>query len=364
MLTDSNNFPTFRGTGVGAQLLGVGTAHPERYYRQEELLDAFEMSDRKIRSIFLNGGIGGRYLELDSSHVGKDSVPENQKNLLDKHKTTGLRIGRDAIDKCLDSVGRSRDEIEFLCCVTSTGILIPGFSALLITEMGLKSSCQRLDVVGMGCNAGLNGLAAVASWSNSNPGSMAILVCIEVCSAMYIYDEQIGNAVVNSLFGDGAAACAVENTAEREHNNPNIVKFSSHIITDELYAMRSEWDSDHGKFRFCLDPAIPYVIGANANVAIDRLLAKEDISVNDIDHWVVHSGGRKVIDGVRMNLGLSKHDLRHTISVLHDFGNLSSSSFMFSYQRLLNESKAKPSDIGMMMTMGPGSTIELALLRW
>ena len=63
-------------------------------------------------------------------------------------------------------------------------------------------------------------------------------------------------------------------------------------------------------------------------------------------------------------IGITEHDVRHTHSVLRDFGNLSSGSFLFSYQRLLQEGRVKRGDYGVMMTMGPGSTIETALLRW
>jgi 3,5-dihydroxyphenylacetyl-CoA synthase len=81
-------------------------------------------------------------------------------------------------------------------------------------------------------------------------------------------------------------------------------------------------------------------------------------------HWLVHSSGKKVIDSVRINLGLTEHDVRHTTGVLRDYGNLSSGSFLFSYERLCDEGAARPGEHGVLMTMGPGSTIETALVRW
>ena len=83
-----------------------------------------------------------------------------------------------------------------------------------------------------------------------------------------------------------------------------------------------------------------------------------------IAHWIAHSGGRKVIDAVKINLGLTEHDLRHTSAVLREYGNLSSGSFLFSYQRLLDEGRTAAGDYGVLMTMGPGSTIEMALVQW
>ena len=128
--------------------------------------------------------------------------------------------------------------------------------------------------------------------------------------------------------------------------------------------MRYDWDDEHGRFSFFLDPDIPYVVGAHAEQRVGRLLAGAGLRRADIDHWVIHSGGKKVIDAVRINLGLTRHDVRHTTGVLRDYGNLSSGSFLFSYQRLLEEAVAAPGDYGVLMTMGPGSTIETALVRW
>jgi predicted naringenin-chalcone synthase len=128
--------------------------------------------------------------------------------------------------------------------------------------------------------------------------------------------------------------------------------------------MRFDWDDSHGKFAFSLAQEVPYVVGANAEDVVDRLLRPYRLRRSDIAHWIVHSGGKKVIDSIKINLGLTAHELRHTSDVLRDYGNVSSGSFLFSYERLLAEGVVRPGDRAVMMTMGPGSTIETALLRW
>ena len=81
--------------------------------------------------------------------------------------------------------------------------------------------------------------------------------------------------------------------------------------------------------------------------------------------------GTELIPGIAIPLNLSKrlyrkssHDVRHTMGVLHDYGNLSSGSFLFSYERLVDEGVVAAGDYGVLMTMGPGSTIEMLLVRW
>jgi len=353
------------------RIIGVGTANSESSYSQRELLDTFEITDPKIRSVFLNSAIDRRYLTLPPRLLDGTHAIEEQGELLDKHKAQAVEMGARALLACLRNIGADLEDIRYLCCVTSTGFLTPGLSALVIRELGIDRHCSRADIVGMGCNAGLNALNAVSGWAASHPGELAIMLCAEACSAGYVFDGTMRTAVVNSLFGDGAAAVAIlggprgtVGAVPADAPTPVIHKFASCIVTDALDAMRYDWDSDQAKFSFFLDPAIPYVVGAHAEIVVGKLLAGTGLRRSDISHWLVHSGGKKVIDAVMVNLNLSRHDVRHTTGVLRDYGNLSSGSFLFSYQRLLEEGVTRPGDYGVLMTMGPGSTLETALIQW
>jgi predicted naringenin-chalcone synthase len=355
------------GSGPGAtatRLVGVGTATPPDSFSQQDVIDLFGIEDPKIRSLFLNSAIERRFLTLPPREPDGSLRVETQGELLAKHRASGLRMAAEALRSCLDRAGADLADLRYLCCVSSTGYLTPGLSALLIRELGIRTDCSRLDVVGMGCNAGLNGLSAVAGWAAAHPGELAVMICIEACSAAYVFDGTVRTSVVNSLFGDGAAAVALVGGGSGAGPGPAVLKFASCIIPDAIDAMRYDWDEDHGKFSFALDPAVPYVVGAHAELVLGRLLAGTGLRRSDIAHWVIHSGGKKVIDSVMVNLGLTRHDVRHTVSVLRDYGNLSSGSFLFSYERLLAEAVAAPGEHGVFMTMGPGSTIETALVRW
>lgn len=360
--------PALESTAM-ARILAVGTATPETAYSQRELLDIFAIRDPRIRSVYLNSAIDRRFLTLPEADADGVRLSENTGQLLAKHKAQGIAMGSRAVQDCLKQIGADLSDVHYLCCVTSTGFLTPGFSALLIRELGLDRHTSRADIVGMGCNAGLNSLNAVAGWARAHPGELALMVCIEACSAAYVFDGTMRTSVVNSLFGDGSAAIAMvagtEADPTAEHPlTPRIVDFTSCIIPDAVDAMRYDWDNTQNGFSFYLDPDIPYVVGAHARLTVDRLLARSGLRQADIAHWLVHSGGKKVIDAVGVNLGLTRYDLRHTTGVLRDYGNLSSGSFLFSYDRLLQEGTVRPGEYGVFMTMGPGSTIETALVRW
>ena len=353
---------TPRPTGC-PHIVAVTTGTTETSYSQEEVLDLFHVKDRRARSVFLNGHIARRYLTLPPENSEGRRI-ETQGALLRKHRTVGVDLGVRAVRAILEQANATISDVRYICCISSTGLLTPGFSALLCHEMNLPHDCTRLDVVGMGCNAGLNGLNAAAAWVRANPGELGVMVCIEICSAAYVFDETLRSIVVNSLFGDGVAAVALRTLPGGADHGAAVLKFASSLIPDTLEAMRYDWDELHGKFSFYIDPQVPYVVGACAEEVIDRLLSDTDLGRNDIDHWVVHGGGKKVVDAIMVNLGLTRHDVRHTLDVLRDYGNLSSGSFLFSYKRLLDEGNVKAGDYGVLMSMGPGSTIETALVQW
>jgi alkylresorcinol/alkylpyrone synthase/polyketide synthase Type III len=346
------------------RILSVGTANPPDRYRQEDLLERYQVEDPRLRSLFTSSHIRTRHLYLPPA--GPNGAPvESQGELLAKHLRGAIEIGPQAVARCLEPMGLTPRDIDYLTVITTTGFLAPGLSAHMIKAAGFREDCSRADVVGMGCNAGLNGLNVVASWAMANPGKNALMLCVEICSAAYVFDYSMRTAIVNSLFGDGSAAILVR-ASERDESAfaPKVLGFNSHIIPNAIGAMRYDWDENAGKFSFYLDRDIPYVVGANAERPLKRLLDTHGLKRRQISHWLVHSGGKKVVDAIKYNIGITEWDVRHTHSVLRDYGNLSSGSFLFSYQRLLNEGRVRRGDYGVMMTMGPGSTIETALIRW
>ena len=364
--------PGTSGCLPAPSIRSVGTAVAGWGYSQDALLDHFGISDPKITGLFRASGIRRRFLTLPRPGVDGHPAEEGPGDLRDKHRRVALDMGGRAIRTCLGRAGIGSGEVGFLCCVTTTGLLTPALSALLVRKMELPASVQRLDIVGMGCHAAMNGLSAARSWCVANPGAVAVVLCAEVYSAAYVFDSTMRTAVVNSLFGDGAAAVALvcqpsgaaPGRQDRNGPVPYLLSSASRVITSAVDAMRYDWDDQQGRLSFFLDPQIPYVIGAHVEEVVDDLLAGAGLRRSAVRHWLVHGGGKKVVDAVRVNLRLSRDQLRHTMGVLRDYGNLSSGSVLFSYERLVEEGAARAGDYGVLMAMGPGSAIETALVRW
>ncbi len=349
---------------ASASILSVGTALPLNRYTQQEVLERFRVDNPVVRQIFQASHIEGRHLYLPEAD--EDGVPrELQSELLKKHRKGALELGAKAISNALNKIDLKASDIDMLCCISSSGFMLPGLTAMFIRHLGFRTDCHRMDLLGMGCNAGLNGLNPVNAWARANPGKKAMMICCEINSALYVFDDKIGTGVVNSLFGDGCAAIVV--SADHEYSkklSPDVLYFSSHLIPETWRAMSYHWSEAHGKFYFNLDRDVPYVLGAHADQPVAKLLAPFGLKIRDVSHWIVHSGGKKVLDALKYTLGITAHDIRHTVSLLRDCGNLGSGSFLFAYERLVQEGNIRPGDYGVMMTMGPGSTIETALLKW
>lgn len=342
------------------KVIAIGTATPATKYSQSQVLERYRITDSKIKSIFENSHIQSRHLCLPPADEHGELITENQQQLLQKHQTVALHIGQLAIQRALAKANLTVQEIDYLAVVSTTGFQCPGLSAQFIQALGMRPDVQRIDIVGMGCNAGLNGMQPVVNHCLVNPDAVGLLLCVEVCSAMYVVDGTINTAVVNSLFGDGAAAAVISARALAVTQcGPKVLAFGSHVIPDALDVMRLDFVDD--KFAFYLDKQTPYLLGQQIHIPVEKLLQRFDLKVRDIDHWLIHSGGKKVIDSIKYALNISDHDVRHTLNVLRDFGNLSSGSFLFSQQQLLQENVANSGDLVFMMTMGPGATIECCL---
>lgn len=340
-----------------ATICDIGIANPITKFSQHEIANRLGITG-KLRKFFEHDHIAYRHLYCPPNK----NLPEqeNVKELQERFINGALEITTSAITVCLNKSQINIHQIDFICCVTSTGFIVPSLSALIIKHGGFRDDCQRVDIVGMGCSAGLNGLNTVANWCHANPNKNALLICVEICSAIYTLDGSVRTAIVNSLFGDGSAVALLRH--EKECQLPAILDFESHLIPADSEELRFDWDNHNKSYSFYVGRNAPKSIASRVHQPLDRLLKKYSLTQSDIKHWIVHGGGNAVLSGIRDKLHLSDHDLRHTRSVLKDFGNLSSSSFLFSFKRLIEEKTIQPGDYAVMMTMGPGLAIEMALL--
>ena len=351
---------------------GVGTAFPPKRYTQEEVKTLLGIQNRTVHKLLDSKHIQTRHLYLPEPPApGIPIHEETQEEMIAKFIAGVRDIGVTAVKRAIE--GRfAPTDIQFLVCVTSSGFAVPGVTSIIARELSLSQSLYRLDVVGMGCNAGMSALRTAAALAAG--GAVGVLLCCEVNSAIYVRDETTRTGIVNSLFGDGAAAVALSPTsalrAPEQSAGPagkivsKVIDFETFTLPEQWDAMRFDWNQEQKKWSFGLSREIPFVVGDNLKVPVFKLLERNQIERASIKHWSIHTGGAAVIDGAKRSLGLSEEDVRHTRSVLRDYGNVSSGSFLVSLSRLLEEKTIKNGDLGIWAAMGPGATLEACLVRY
>jgi len=347
-------------------VLSVATATPPQRYSQEEIYalacrySEFYRSPR-IRQIFMNSDIDFRHLYFDlQAFAGIESTDE----LHARYRKGAVEIGIEAIDRCLENARLSPRDVDFVVGVSCTGYLCPGLSSLYIKELGFRNNVQRADLLGMGCAGAMPGLQRAYDFVRAYPEKKALVVAVEICSACYYVDDSLETVVGNAICGDGAAAVVVGMSEDDRY--PKIVGFETHLEPSYIHTVGFE--QKEGKLRIILSKDIRDVAGKLARILIDALLSTHHLTTRDITHWILHSGGRKVIDGVQREMRLTDEQVQASKSVLKNFGNMSSPTVLFVLAETLSGNNSTPApkagDTGVMLAMGPGLAIEGALLRW
>ena len=345
------------------KILSIGISTPESRYTQKEIAVMMGVETPKALRFFEHEHIKTRHLILPHSKNSQKYDEESPAKLREKFLTHSVALIEKALTHALEEAHLKKTDIDYLTVVTSTGFVVPGLSALVIENLKLKSSTQRVDIVGMGCNAGLNGLNTVSNWCSAHPEKIGVLICCELCSCIYSIEDNENAAIVNSLFGDGVAVSILKASAEN-NGKASVLDFESHVIPNSLPYLRFDFNEEKNKNSFYVDKKTPPTLAQDIELPFNRLIERNHLKLSDIKHWVVHSGGSAILDAIEQKLRLDHKAFRHTRHVLRHYGNISSGSFLFSYRELMQEKVVKPGEYGMMITMGPGLTIEMALIKW
>ena len=302
------------------RIIGIGRANPPTRYSQREIYDLSRKyvplyRNPRIEQIFMNSDIEYRHFTFDKETFVPDESADDLHARFEEHAAP---LAGEAVLRCLEDAGAVAGDVDFIVAVTCTGYLCPGLSAILIRDLGLRTNLQRADLVGMGCAGAMPGLQRAYDYVMAYPKRKALLVTVEICSACYYIDESVETVVGNAICADGAAAVIVANDGDGK--GPEIVAFDT--LLEPAFLHTVGFQTRQGKLRIVLSKDIRDAAGALVGRLTDSLLLESGLRREDVDHWIIHSGGRKVIDSIRDELGLSEDQLTHSRCVLRNFGNI------------------------------------------
>ncbi len=349
-------------TGSHPRVLALGTANPAQRYSQREIYD-FAAShvemyrNPRIEHIFMSSDIDYRYVSFNFETLDPNESADAMHARFEEHSVV---LGRKAVEVCLDNAGLTPSDIDYVVAVSCTGYLCPGLSAILIKELGMRNDVQRADLVGMGCAGAMPGLQRAFDFVKAYPEKKALLIAVEVCSACYYVDDSLETVVGNAICGDGAAAALIG--GDDANGKPELVGFQT--LLEPSYINAVGFQTRNGKLRIVLSKDLRAVAGGLARKVVGALLERYGLHPEDVRAWVIHSGGRKVIDSIKSEMNLTEEQLHDSRCVLRNFGNMSSPTVLYVLDETMRRVKPGPGDFGVMLAMGPGLAVESALLQW
>jgi alkylresorcinol/alkylpyrone synthase len=341
-------------------ILSLATASPPHALDQanavsmaRDLLAAEFPDFDRMSAVFATAGILRRQLAMPLDWYRQPrSFPERAAAYLD----CACDLFVAAATRALDAAGLAAGDIDTIVTASSTGIATPSLEARVMGRMGFRRDVARIPVFGLGCAAGATGLSLAARLARGAPGTIVLFVTVELCSLAFRFQD-VGKAdiIATALFGDGAAAAIVKTGDE---GFASITGTAETTWPDTLDIMG--WRIENNGLAVVLNRAIPAFARENLRGAMDRALADQGLAVGDIDRFICHPGGAKVVDAIEHALELGQGSLDHERNVLRDHGNMSAPTALFVLDRV-RQAGMPPCSV--LTALGPGFTMSTVTLR-
>lgn len=343
-------------------LLSAATSTPEHAFRTTDLTSSLmhKLSPELINT--LNSlGVHQRYSVVDNYPEFLSGKPVNSKS-----STTELGVG--AAKRCIEEWQGDPSRIGLLIAATNTpDQMLPCLASEVMgkTHGLLSRSIRTVSMQAQGCSVLLKSIEVAQWYLAANPGQIAMVLMAEAhtrYAAPLLRDEYYGfrellrlrreqkldetqfeqkrldtTFVVQSmLFGDGAVALLVGN----EEGKPSFGPIS-HLTNDQpddenLLTMTS--NSSHpllkGKPQYFMRPTVPARGAHYAVTTVNKVLEHPDSpvsSLGQVDDCLIHTGSKKILDGVcsQLHLETDSTKVQGSYEVLKNYGNLSSASTGF-----------------------------------
>ncbi|MDO5501924.1 MAG: 3-oxoacyl-[acyl-carrier-protein] synthase III C-terminal domain-containing protein [Actinomycetia bacterium] len=364
-----------------SRIASVATAFPPHRYAQRELTDMFASvvglaetgQVALLRRLHDNAGVAYRHLALP---LHRYAALAGFTEANDEYARVAVDLSAHALEAALTGAGLDPGSVDLIITATVTGLTVPSLDARLVTRAGLRPDVKRMPLIGLGCVAGAAGLARAHDYLAGHPHAVVALVCVELCSlTVQCDDTSTANLVASGLFGDGAAcviltgeahplAASADDGPRASHagrGGPTVLATCSRFYPETERVMGFDVGT-HG-MRIVLDAVVPELVRTHLRSDVDAFLAGHGLSREDLDFFVAHPGGPKVLDALAEALEVPPEALGVTWRSLREVGNMSSVSVLHVLEETLRERPPEPGSLGLLLAMGPGFCSELVLVE-
>ncbi|WP_417900070.1 3-oxoacyl-[acyl-carrier-protein] synthase III C-terminal domain-containing protein [Bacillus haimaensis] len=356
------------------KILSVGTAIPIYPISQDtavefakELFEGSFKDINRLLTVFQNGQIEKRHFARDVEWFRTQHTFEERNNI---YMEEAVAYGVHAIKACLSNNVTLKstvpyEEIEAIFYISTTGMSTPSIEARIMNKLPFSPYTKRIPIWGLGCAGGAAGLSRAYEYCLAFPDAKVLVLSVELCSLTFQKnDHSKSNLVGTSLFADGIACVLVAGdgvAVDDYHSYPTILGSQSTLMKDSEDVMG--WEIKNEGLYVVFSRDIPNIIESWLAPNVKRFLDQQRISINEIEHFVFHPGGKKVLEAYKECLGVPEGKLETSLRVLKDYGNMSSATVLYVLKEIM-ENEAEKGHLGIAGALGPGFSSELLLLKW
>ncbi|NLX06001.1 MAG: type III polyketide synthase [Phycisphaerae bacterium] len=266
----------------------------------------------------------------------------------------------DLARRAMASAGVGPREVTHVVTLSCTGFYSPGPHYHIVQGLGLRPTVQRYHLGFMGCFAAFPALRLARTICQAEPEAVVLAVSVELCTLHVQLAEHLDAIVADAIFADGGAAAVVSAARPgRDRSALRIDHLAPTLVPDSESEMA--WTIGERGFEMVLSQYVPRILEANVRPMIEPTLAAAGWTVDQVDRWAIHPGGKLILDKLESSLGLTD-GLGPSRSVLRRFGNMSSATVLFVLKEILEDVGAGDGDLVAAMAFGPGLTVEMGLM--
>lgn len=319
-----------------AKITGIGSYLPSETVSNDDLSKILDTSDEWITT---RSGIKQRHRAADGE------------------ATSDIALA--AAQQALSHAGITANDIDMIIVSTTTpDLTFPATAALVQKKLGISHGAA-FDVQAV-CSGFVYGLSVASAMVETGQAERVLLIGAETMTRLLDWEDR-ATAV---LFGDGGGAVVLEATDIVDENESHIIGSylrSDGNLTDLLFVDGGpSTTGTTGKLRMQGREVYRHAVGNIAD-AINTLLQRHALTVDDIDWFVPHQANKRIIDSVAKKIGLPAEK---TMVTLQNHANTSAASIPLALHELVKSGRVSSGDLIMLEAMGGGLTWGANLIRW
>lgn len=321
-----------------------------------------ESAARRLLSVYASAGVTSRssVAPIEEVFAGHDFEHQNE-----LYRTVACEAATGLAARALAAAGLGPGDVSLVVSVSCTGFMIPAVDAFVADRLGMGPRLARLPITEAGCAGGVVGLARACDYLAAHPDQAALVLAVEFSSLTFQrWDRSATNVVSTALFGDGGAAAVLVGPRHPLAGRAllRVLETGSHFFPGSTHLMGFRLRNTG--LQIILDRALAGFVRREVRGAVDGFLARAGCRLEDLRAWILHPGGRRIVEAMVEQLGLRSEDLAPTEAVLREHGNMSSVTVLFVLDELLRRARPQPGSLGLLGAFGPGFAAELALLEF